>query len=106
MCNERDSFSTFALAETVPLKAEAWPRPKGDHEAGHTGPRRASPRAYTKIEGASSDDGGSDGRVHLQAFAAIPIGSASRTFGPAVNPTRDTKTSQTTLAIFFLLPTP
>jgi hypothetical protein len=34
-----------------------------------------------------------------EAFAAVPIGSASRMFGPAVNPSSDIDTSSTTLLI-------
>ena len=68
---------------------EVLPRPMGDHEAGHTGPRRAAPRAYTEIERAPSEPS--------------PIGSSSLTFGPAVNPSRDIDTSSTTLLIANLL---
>src|SRR6266566_706706 len=89
-----------------------------DHEAGNTGPWRATPRAQAEVECAASDDRGSNGRVlfpahagvdvavgpfpghpRVQAFAAVPIGSSSRTFGPSVNPSRDIDTSSTTLLI-------
>jgi hypothetical protein len=82
------------------------------------------PTGHAEVEGAPSDDRGANGRVHfpahadvdltvgavpghpcVQAFAAVPIGSAPRTFGPAVNPSSDIDTSSTTLLIANLLRT-
>jgi hypothetical protein len=77
------------------------------------------PTVQAEIERAPSDDRSSNGRVHRPAYADVDlavrpffpaihawrrslpsrIGSASRTFGPAVNPSGDIDTSSTTLSV-------
>src|SRR5688500_3396242 len=94
------------------------PCPMRDHEAGNTGPWRATPRAQAEIERAASDDRGSNGGVHfpahagvdvavgpfpghpfVEAFAAVPHWRCLPHIRAAANPSRDIDTSSTTLLI-------
>ena len=92
------------------VAAQVLQRPVGDHEAGNTRPWRAAPLAHAEVERAPSDDRGANVRVPFSAQSVSiwlsgrspnihacrcsppsPIGSSSRMFGPAADPSSDTE---------------